>query len=601
MRYIKKFFSVVLVCFLAAGIFSQSQSLSVYGAETGNFTAAPNMRIGLVYGGGMVESFQTSSDTGFIFGNVQKNASDAFNVFFYIKNTNIAVSRTANLTKNSAGKYYASGSNIVIGKYNIEFDASFSNFTEAYNFIGNLPKGVFKNPFAAYINGGIAVRFGNFTSSEAAKSAISEVSASSPTALNVAAESSTTTVVINPGTNEILFQYEDGGNNFAAAAAVSSSKNLSYGQSISKLTSQNTGFTNTPANNIYCGAFVYRINSRGVEVINLVSLEDYVKGVIPYEISPTWNIEALKAFSVAVRTYALKSMHNHESDGFMMCNDSHCQLFLGSGRATDYTNSAVDATKDLVAAYDNQIILAVYHSSSGGVTENHNDAWGGELKYPYLTSVRTPFEKYAEPGRTNSIWTRSASPKELYDYLVGSSSMSSKFKGRLNSEIANIIINERSPSSNYIKSVSVIDVNGNSVTIQNSDTVRSAFARYASSANMDIYKSLKFKGFTLSSKSTRAVNQEIETGKTYMLTGNGLTRSMPGDGVLNVLTASGKYTTKATVKGTNFIFDGRGWGHGVGLSQWGMEDMAELGYKYDEILKKFYTGISIENITNVKG
>ena len=596
MKYIKKFLIFGLLIFLTAGIYTQP----VYGGENANFTSAPNMRIGLVFGSGMVESFQTSSDTGFVFGNVRQNASDAFNVFFYIKNTRIAVSRAANLAKNSAGRYYASGGNTVIGKNNIEFDASFSNFAEAYNFIGKLPKGVFANPFSAYINGNIVVRFGNFTSAESAKAAITAVSGSSPAALKVAAESSTTTVVINPGTDEILFQYEDGGNNFAAAAAVSSSKNLIYGQSVYELSSQNTGFTTTPANNIYCGAFIYRINVRGVEVINLVALEDYVKGVIPYEISPGWNIEALKAFAVAVRTYALKSMDNHADSGFMLCNDAHCQLFLGSGRATDYTNSAVDATKDLVAAYNKQIILAVYHSSSGGVTENHNDAWGGDLKYPYLTSVKLPFEKYAEPGRVNSIWTRSASPKELYEYLVGASLASSKFKGKLNSEIADIIINERSPSSNYIKSVSVIDINGNSVTIQNSDTVRSAFYRYASSANMDIYKSLKFKGFTLSSGSAKAVSQEIETGKTYMLTGSGLTKSMPGSGVLNVLTAGGKYTAKASVKGTDFIFDGKGWGHGVGLSQWGMEDMAELGYKYDEILKKFYTGISIENITNVK-
>jgi len=233
------------------------------------------------------------------------------------------------------------------------------------------------------------------------------------------------------------------------------------------------------------------------------------------------------------------------------------------------------------------------------VTENHNDAWGGPLKYPYLTSVKLPFEKYAEPGRYNAMWTYSVSPNELYNYLVGASPYASSFKGKINSDIAKIIINERSPSSNYIKKVTVVDKNGNSVTIQNSSAVRSAFGKYAHSANMDILKPFKFKSYMLSSTKT-TVNQDIEAGKTYIISANGITRSTPGDGALSVLTAKGKYSVNAYSTGTNFIFDGKGWGHGVGLSQWAMEDMAELGYDYATILKTFYTGIAIEKITDVK-
>ena len=590
------FFVLILLCFSL--IFTYPNT--VYGENsenTGNYSADFNMLIGLVYDSGIVESYQTTSENGFYFGSVKENSSEKFDVFFYTSHKKIAVAHIANLAKNSVGRYYANSKDIVVGKYTIEFDKNFANFKDAYTFINSLSKTTFLNLYPAYINGKIVVRCYDFSSADNAKAFINKVSSSSPVTMKVSADSNKTAVIINPDTNEILFQYEDGNNNFAAAAAPSNS--LSYGQSITELTSKNTDFTTASSGNVYSGAFVYRIKSNGVEVINLLSLEDYIKGVIPYEISPSWHDEALKAFSIAVRTYAIASVKRHEKSGFMLCNDTHCQLFVGCKRANDATNSAVDSTKGLVLTYNNKIIETVYHSACGGFTENHNDAWGGELKYPYLVSVAVPLEKYTTPGRANSLWTNSVTPKDLYEYLTGASPQSGKFKGKLNSEITSIIINERSPSSNYIKSVTVTDKNGNQVTVQNSDTIRSTFGRYANSANMDIYKSFKFKSYMIQS-GQKSFQQDIEAGKTYIITGNGLTKSTPGDGKLNVLTGSGKYSLSAYASGNDFIFDGRGWGHGVGMSQWAMQDMAELGYKYDEIIKKFYTGVSIEKITNVK-
>jgi len=587
MKYIK-FFVLMLLCFslvYPAGL--------AYGE---NYASNPNMRIGLVYGDGMVESFQSTAPNGFYFGSVKDSPAAAFEVFFHVKNTKITVAHIANLAKNSVGGYYAGAGNIVIGKYSLEFDKKFSNFAEAFKFIDALSKSEFPGPFPAYISGGIVVRFGSFSSVDAAKTQMNQSSKNSPAPLKVAADSNKTAVAIDPDTDRILFQYEDGDNNFAAVAALSA--NLGYGSQISELSSQNTDFTTSPAGNIYAGAFVYRVKNAGVEVIGLIGLQDYIKGVVPYEISPGWHDEALKAFSIAVRTYAMSSAAKHSASGFMLCNSAHCQLYVGSKRANDKTNAAVDATKDLVLTYEDQIIVVAYHSSSGGVTENHNDAWGGALRYPYLTSVPVPLEKYAEPGRTNSLWTNSVSPKELFEYLTGSSPQSSQFKGKLNSEIAKIVVDSRSPSSNYVKSVSVTDKNGNTVTITNSSTVRSAFARYANSANMDIFKASKFRGHVMQNQKAR--EQDIEAGKTYIITAGGLTRSTPGDGKLSVLSAGGKYSVSAYATGSDFVFDGRGWGHGVGLSQWGMQDMAEAGIKHDAILKTFYTGVTIKKLTDVK-
>ena len=481
---------------------------TVYGSGGEFFASNPNMRIGLIYSGGTVQSFQTSSETGFLFGYVENNASDKFNVLCYVSNKKIEVSRSA--SDNAA-------------------------------------------------------------------------------------------VITDADTGGQLYKYLDGDNNFAVVAATESNKNLTKGQTITELSAKNTGLTTTPSNNLNFGAFIYRITDSGVEVINLISLEDYIKGVLPYEIYASWSDEALTAFSIAARSFSVFSARRHANDGFMLCNTTHCQFYAGSRRATDRTNAAIDATKDLVMTYNSQVIEAVYHASSGGVTENHNDAWGGEMRFPYLSSVTVPYEKYDTPGRANSMWTNTASPQDLYEYLVGGSPQSSKFKGILNSAISNIIINERSPSSNYIKSVTVVDRNNNKVTVTNSANIRSMFGKYANSANMDIYKASKFRSYVLQGGNGKTgASFDIESGQTHILTANGIVKSTPNDSVLHVLTANGKYMINAYATGGDFIFDGKGWGHGVGLSQWGMFDMAEAGYQYDEILKTFYTGVSIEKITNVR-
>jgi len=143
--------------------------------------------------------------------------------------------------------------------------------------------------------------------------------------------------------------------------------------------------------------------------------------------------------------------------------------------------------------------------------------------------------------------------------------------------------------------VSVIDINGNSVTINNSDAVRSAFSRYANSANMDIFKPGRFRAFITSAAGV--INQDIESGQTYIMSANGLTQAAPER--LAFISADGLNIAQAYETGSNFVFSGRGWGHGVGMSQWAAQDMALLGYGYEEIIKAFYTGVSVSRLTGV--
>ncbi|GHU37373.1 hypothetical protein FACS1894105_09380 [Clostridia bacterium] len=607
MKYIKpgaiKAFCLALA--LTASLWTTS-----FAADTSAVTAPPeyyssgqNIRVGLVYDSGITESFRTKSSTGFLIGKTEKNNGIALSALFSIPNKEIYVTRDVNLAKNAAGKYYNASGSIVIGKYNIEVGRVFANIDEAYGYINSyVDRSLYKNPFPAYTGGGaVVVRFGEYSSESDAQSRINSIQGSFTENLYVSAAKGTTAVIIDPITDAVLFEFESASSDLAVAALKSPESSLAYGTKMSELTNGTTGFTETSAGNIYAGAFVYLPQNAGVEVVNLLALEDYVKGIVTSEISPAWPIEAIKAFALASRSYTLAVGNRHAGSGFEICNDIHCQLYLGSKTATDNSNKAVDDTRGEIITYDGLPIQAVYHSSAGGISENHNDAWGGTLRYPYLVSVKLPFEKYTDPSRQNALWTRTATGAELYTYLTQVSSHASLFRGKLTSSVASITIDERSPGSNYIKKVTVTDTGGHSVTLDKSDSIRSAFARFASSANMDIFHSMIFRHFHFfNSSGKEGGSTAIESGATYIMSANGLTTATPPDGTISVISAYGTTTKTGEPNGSAFIFSGKGWGHGVGMSQYGTLDMANLGYKYDEIVKTFYTGVEITNIANVR-
>ena len=94
------------------------------------------------------------------------------------------------------------------------------------------------------------------------------------------------------------------------------------------------------------GGFEYRrVTGGNINVINVVNIDDYVKGVLPYEMSPSWPLEALKAQAVCARTYALLQTKHYKSYQFDVCNTTDCQVYYGTNKASSLSNQAVDETK----------------------------------------------------------------------------------------------------------------------------------------------------------------------------------------------------------------------------------------------------------------
>jgi stage II sporulation protein D len=139
----------------------------------------------------------------------------------------------------------------------------------------------------------------------------------------------------------------------------------------------------------YRGILEVRAGAPGtVTVINVLNLEDYLRGVVPNELSPTafGELEALKAQAVAARTYALRNMGQYAAKGYDICATPACQVYRGKSTENPLSDQAVAETRGTTAAYRGQLINALYTSTCGGHTEDGGNIFDGE-ELPYLRGV----------------------------------------------------------------------------------------------------------------------------------------------------------------------------------------------------------------------
>ncbi|MBR6723514.1 SpoIID/LytB domain-containing protein [bacterium] len=133
----------------------------------------------------------------------------------------------------------------------------------------------------------------------------------------------------------------------------------------------------------YRGILMIKNIEGKLTVINDIDLESYLKGVVPVEMSPSWEYEALKAQSIAARSFALANLGKQSRNGYDLKDNTEDQAYGGASSETKITTKAVEETDGLVLTYDMKIISAYYFASAGGMT--NTSIWGSDL--PYLRSV----------------------------------------------------------------------------------------------------------------------------------------------------------------------------------------------------------------------
>lgn len=431
------------------------------------------------------------------------------------------------------------------------------------------------------------------------------------------------------------------------------------------------------------GDFVYRRASDGnITVINYVGLEDYVKGVLPYEIDPDWPAEAQKAQAVCARSFALGTSKHNEY--YELCNTTNCQVYLGANRATEASDAAVDATQGEYLTYNGEPVIGYFFSSDGGATEDAVNVWGGD--YPYLQGKEDPYETY------DSSWSVTMTAEEIRQKLVSA--------GYSIGTVANVEVTRRTDTDN-VNEVTVTDTTGKQVVIRRDDcrtvfgldSIRYTITPNASANtaaalpqstsvkiqpsthvvtvdgervdpqgyNINGYNFYKLRDIAyilngtdsqfnvtwdgannrivltddaayqeVGGEMTSSVSAEIKNvsesdstivldGKTLSLTGyriNGnnyykirdvgsaLGFSVDFDPETEIVLIgsanAGQDDTQDDPKdetpitnAASYTFNGSGWGHSVGMSQWGAYGMAQQGFGYEDILKFYFTGIEI--------
>jgi stage II sporulation protein D len=157
----------------------------------------------------------------------------------------------------------------------------------------------------------------------------------------------------------------------------------------------------------YRGLLMITAEKQRLLAVNHVPLEEYLCGVLPREMAPSWPLEALKAQAVAARTYALYHMLVRRSAAYDVLSTTSSQVYGGSQQDYPAIRSAVDATRGLVLAEGGRLALTLFHANSGGRTESLEDIWGGRLSY--LSSVDDPFSK----NYSGDTWEKTLSAEEI--------------------------------------------------------------------------------------------------------------------------------------------------------------------------------------------
>ncbi len=312
--------------------------------------------------------------------------------------------------------------------------------------------------------------------------------------------------------------------------------------------------------------FVAGTGTNTILPVNHLPIEAYLYGVLPKEIGASWHKEALKAQAVASRTYAISSLGRFKSKGYDLGDDIMSQVFRGKKYEDPRTNQAIDETAGICIYYGDKLIQAFFHSSSGGYTANSEDVYTQAL--PYLRGVSDPYSL----GQPNDQWVISYTKAELTSALEKS--------GYAVGQVLDVV----SRGSALTGRVTALEIKGsNKSVVLEKEAARKVLG----------YSTLKSQLFNVS-----------KGDKITVLSANGLQNipisnlAVMGAGGLvstpQATASNGALQVKLAATSKDFSFVGKGYGHGVGMSQYGAKRMAEMGMTFDTILKHYYTCVMLK-------
>lgn len=153
--------------------------------------------------------------------------------------------------------------------------------------------------------------------------------------------------------------------------------------------------------NKYGGVILLKVSSGKILPINYIDMQSYLKGVLPYEISNSYPIEAIKSQAITSRTFALANLNKHKSEGIQLCDTTNCQVYKGENSSYKNIEKAVDETNNMVLTYNGSLASVTFGASNGGYTESSLNIWGSN--FAYLPAKEDKYDK--NPWPENKAFT----------------------------------------------------------------------------------------------------------------------------------------------------------------------------------------------------
>ena len=325
----------------------------------------------------------------------------------------------------------------------------------------------------------------------------------------------------------------------------------------------------------YRGELHVRRTDSDFSVVNHVELADYLASVVGAEMPSSWELEALKTQAVAARTYAIQRVT--PGDPYDLCDNQNCQAYDGVRSESDRTRAAVTETAGVVAVFGDVPIEALYSANAGDITEDSENVWGNAV--PYLRSVGSPTDAAALSvswGASGYRWTRVITLRDLAGYrALRSAGVGS---------VIRLEVLEWTDSGRPLR-VLIVGTTGELGLF--GDEVRTALGLPSAFVEFEVEPA---SSLTLVGAKPTRFGEFFNEGHRLVSVRRSVAFDVAPAGVSLV---NGSVRTAVFERAEAVIIKGRGFGHGLGMSQWGAQGMALEGHTYDEILTHYYSGIDL--------
>ena len=362
----------------------------------------------------------------------------------------------------------------------------------------------------------------------------------------------------------------------------------------------------------YRGAFI--ITPRG-GLLNVLDVEQYLCGVLPAEVGASWHMEALRTQAICARTYVLKQSMNRQEKGYDVVDTDADQVYKGQVAETERTNHAVASTAGMILTYGKELAFTYFHSDSGGHTADISDVWGQSIPYlqgvPEVVSYKSPVASWSAKFSASRIQqaVRKASGTDIGSVSQihvnevddGGRAITMTFTGSRGTKTIRASQFRLALDPRTLKST-MFTPSGGAFSVNNTTTpsglVSAKKAAPSESATLTFTEEQALAKMTAEGIFTTTELIDMLTNeskkKQYYLAG--LSRAQKAGKSVQAAPSPkprSKYGYMIEKSGNEFVFYGRGWGHGVGMCQWGAMAMAEQGYTAEQILAHYYPGTAV--------